>query len=47
MGADTDTIAYVAGLRDGVGAIPDRWRAGLRGRDLCEPLLGRLLARGV
>lgn len=51
LGDDTDTTACVAGgiagLRDGVGAIPDRWRAGLRGRDLCEPLLGRLLARGV
>ena len=51
LGDDTDTTACVAGgvagLRDGVGAIPDRWRAGLRGRELYEPLLGRLLDRGV
>jgi len=51
LGDDTDTTACVAGgiagLRVGVGAIPDRWRAGLRGRDLYDPLLGRLLDRGV
>jgi ADP-ribosylglycohydrolase len=50
LGEDTDTTAAVtggiAGVRDGVGAIPARWRGGLRGRDLYEPLLQRLLARG-
>jgi ADP-ribosylglycohydrolase len=49
LGEDTDTTAAVAGgiagLRDGVGAIPARWRDGLRGRELYEPLLQVLLAR--
>ncbi len=47
LGHDTDTTACVAGgiagLRDGIGAIPERWRAQLRGRDLVEPLLAELL----
>jgi len=49
LGNDTDTTACVAGgiagLRDGVGAIPERWRLGLRGRELVDPLLRGLLAR--
>lgn len=49
LGNDTDTTACVAGgiagLREGVGAIPERWRQGLRGRELYEPLLARLLTR--
>ena len=49
LGHDTDTTACVAGglagLRDGLAAIPPRWRAALRGKDLYEPLLGRLLDR--
>ncbi|HIG74704.1 MAG TPA: ADP-ribosylglycohydrolase family protein [Bacteroidetes bacterium] len=48
MGTDTDTTACVAGglagLRDGPDAIPDRWMRALRGRDIAEPLLDRLLA---
>jgi ADP-ribosyl-[dinitrogen reductase] hydrolase len=48
LGNDTDTTAAVAGgiagLRDGIEAIPPRWREALRGRDLVGPLLGRLLA---
>ena len=48
LGNDTDTTACVAGgiagLRDGVKAIPDRWRSALRGRDLYEPLLYHLIA---
>ncbi|OZC02310.1 ADP-ribosylglycohydrolase family protein [Rubricoccus marinus] len=48
MGHDTDTTACVAGglagLRDGVDAIPSRWRQRLRGQSLVEPLLSRLLA---
>jgi ADP-ribosylglycohydrolase len=48
IGDDTDTTAAVAGgiagLRDGLAAIPQRWRDGLRGRELYEPLLRRLLA---
>lgn len=47
LGGDTDTTACVAGgiagLRDGAGAIPERWRAALRGRELYEPLLRELL----
>ena len=47
MGNDTDTTACVAagiaGLRDGVEAIPLRWREGLRGRDIVAPLLQRLV----
>lgn len=48
LGHDTDTTAAVAGgiagLRDGVRGIPERWRSALRGRELVEPLLTRLLS---
>lgn len=47
MGNDTDTTACIAGgiagLRDGVQAIPVRWRDDLRGLDIVQPLLERLL----
>ena len=47
LGNDTDTTACVAGgiagVRDGVGAIPERWLSRLRGRDLVDPLLAKLL----
>jgi ADP-ribosylglycohydrolase len=47
LGHDTDTTACVAGgiagLHNGVEAIPERWRAHLRGRELVEPLLAELL----
>jgi ADP-ribosylglycohydrolase len=47
LGNDTDTTAAVAGgiagLRDGIAAIPHRWREALRGRDLYEPLLRKLV----
>ena len=46
LGNDTDTTATVAGgiagLRDGVDAIPRRWRDGLRGKELCQPLIEAL-----
>lgn len=46
LGNDTDTTACVAGgfagLRDGVGAIPERWLTRLRGRELLDPLLARV-----
>ena len=46
LGHDTDTTACVAGgiagLRAGVADIPERWRDGLRGKELVEPLLARL-----
>lgn len=48
LGDDTDTTACVAGglagVRDGVGAIPARWLGSLRGRELCDPLVEALLA---
>jgi ADP-ribosyl-[dinitrogen reductase] hydrolase len=47
LGHDTDTTACIAGgiagIRDGIGAIPQRWRAQLRGTELVEPLIGRLI----
>lgn len=46
LGHDTDTTAAVAGgaagVMYGVSAIPERWRAALRGQDLVAPLLARL-----
>ena len=49
LGNDTDTTAAVAGgiagIRDGLQAIPERWRKALRGQELVEPLLQKLLAR--
>lgn len=48
LGNDTDTTACVtggfAGLRDGLEAIPARWRETLRGKDVLEPLLERVRA---
>lgn len=49
LGHDTDTTAAVAGgiagLRDGLRGIPERWRRALRGRELVEPMVKALLAR--
>lgn len=49
LGRDTDTTACiaggVAGIRDGVQAIPQRWRDELRGREIVEPLIEQLLHR--
>jgi ADP-ribosylglycohydrolase len=49
LGNDTDTTAAVAGglagLHYGVGGIPERWRAGLRGAEMVQPLLEALLYR--
>ncbi len=49
LGNDTDTTACVvggiAGIRDGINAIPIRWRSGLRGQELLEPLMKGLLER--
>lgn len=49
LGNDTDTTACVAGglagIRDGVAAIPARWRDHLRGQEIVQPLLTKLLAR--
>jgi ADP-ribosyl-[dinitrogen reductase] hydrolase len=50
LGDDTDTTACiaggVAGIRDGIGAIPQRWLDQLRGQAIVLPLLERLVARG-
>ncbi len=47
LGYDTDTTACIAGglagLREGVEAIPARWRDELRGKEIAAPLVGRLL----
>jgi len=47
LGNDTDTTACIAGglagIRDGLHAIPERWRNALRGRDVYEPALQKLL----
>ncbi|RSZ60709.1 ADP-ribosylglycohydrolase family protein [Massilia atriviolacea] len=48
LGNDTDTTACIAGgiagLRVGIHGIPERWRAQLRGSELYQPLLDRLIA---
>ena len=47
FGNDTDTTACIAGglagIRDGVASIPERWRNSLHGRHIYEPLLHELL----
>jgi ADP-ribosylglycohydrolase len=47
LGNDTDTTACVAGgiagIRHGTRGIPRRWLTALRGRDILNPLLARLL----
>jgi ADP-ribosylglycohydrolase len=47
LGRDTDTTACIAGgiagLRDGIQAIPERWIKNLRGQDIYQPELNRLL----
>jgi len=49
FGNDTDTTACIAGglagIRDGVASIPERWRNSLRGKRIYEPLLQELLRR--
>ena len=51
LGNDTDTTACVAGglagLRDGLAAIPERWRTNLRGQDVLAPLCAELLATRI
>lgn len=48
LGNDTDTTACIAGglagLRDGIEAIPERWRDILRGKEIVQPLLDQLIA---
>lgn len=48
FGEDTDTTAAVAGglagAYWGVEGIPEEWLMGMRGRDIAEPLIARLIA---
>ena len=48
LGNDTDTTACVAGgiagIRDGVNAIPERWRTRLRGEELYQHELQQLIS---
>jgi ADP-ribosyl-[dinitrogen reductase] hydrolase len=47
LGNDTDTTACIAGglagIRDGIRGIPERWVQSLRGREIYQPLLERLV----
>lgn len=47
LGDDTDTTACIAGgiagLKFGINGIPERWRDNLRGKEIYEPLLEKLL----
>ncbi|MBC3907843.1 ADP-ribosylglycohydrolase family protein [Undibacterium umbellatum] len=47
LGNDTDTTACIAGgiagIRDGIGGIPSRWKEQLRGQAILRPLLKQLL----
>lgn len=47
LGHDTDTNAAIAGglagIRDGVNAIPIKWLLQLRGKEMVQPLLDQLL----
>lgn len=49
LGDDTDTTACIAGgiagTKYGFQAIPDRWRENLRGKEIYEPLLEKLLLK--
>ncbi|HEX9995557.1 MAG TPA: ADP-ribosylglycohydrolase family protein, partial [Abditibacterium sp.] len=49
LGKDTDTTACiaggVAGVREGLEAIPSRWMEQLRGREIADLLLEQLLQR--
>lgn len=48
LGNDTDTTACIAGgiagLKFGFGGIPARWREALRGKEIYEPLLEKLIS---
>jgi len=49
LGEDTDTTACIAGgiagLIHGYESIPERWRKNLRGREIYDPLIEKLLER--
>lgn len=47
LGDDTDTTAAIAGgiagIRDGINAIPERWMGEMKGKELVKPLIGKML----
>ncbi len=47
LGNDTDTTACIAGgiagIKFGINSIPTRWRENLRGKEIYEPLLEKLI----
>jgi ADP-ribosyl-[dinitrogen reductase] hydrolase len=46
LGNDTNTACVaggIAGIRDGIEAIPQCWQDGLRGQELLKSLLDRLI----
>lgn len=49
LGHDTDTTACIAGglagLRWGIESIPIEWLSGMRGREIAQPLVDRLVER--
>ncbi|HQU85422.1 MAG TPA: ADP-ribosylglycohydrolase family protein, partial [Pyrinomonadaceae bacterium] len=49
LGDDTDTTACIAGgiagIKFGIDGIPKRWKDNLRGKEIYEPLLEKLLER--
>lgn len=49
LGDDTDTTACIAGgiagIKFGIDGIPNRWKNNLRGKEIYEPLLEKLLSR--
>jgi ADP-ribosylglycohydrolase len=50
-GRDTDTTACIAGglagLRWGLGGIPSAWLAGMRGKEIVEPLVAALVGQAT
>lgn len=49
LGDDTDTTACIAGgiagLKFGISGIPERWRENLRGKEIYEPLIEKLIEK--
>ncbi|MBX7169457.1 MAG: ADP-ribosylglycohydrolase family protein [Pyrinomonadaceae bacterium] len=49
LGDDTDTTACIAGgfagIKFGINGIPERWRNNLRGKEIYEPLIEKLIEK--
>lgn len=47
LGDDTDTTAAIAGgiagIRDGVKAVPEKWMDRMKGKEALQPLIDRLI----